>query len=473
MKKKHYIYATAITTLFSFSSCDALLEFEPGSEVLADEAIRNADDLQALLNSCYDVVANTYNGNMQNMNELMSDNLARPLNNEDFLEVYFFSTIFFNGTVGSLYGQPYFSAFRINTMLQIFDDVPGLTPDERIRMEAEGKFLRALGYFDLVRLFGGAYRPNQLNSQLGIALRVTPSQEPLPRSTVEEAYELILEDLNFAVDNLPSTNSVYATRWSALALRARVHFQMNNMVQAAADAGEVIDQGPFTLSDLNRFRTTIPEESIFTVVSTGANDNRAGGFIGNYRTNVRPQLTLSRNFYNSFINRSNPDGTTLSVPPPAIANDLRAEAWIEINNENETNEWIGLKKFDLDWANVPVIHLTEMLLTRAEALTIQGASVETARNDLHRVLSRSYNPAPPIPSASGEQLLELIRFERRIEMAGEGDRTQDLRRRGAAGENIIIRGAAWDCPGSLLQFPVSELVDGFIFNQQGGCSVEQ
>jgi tetratricopeptide (TPR) repeat protein len=459
MKKKIYTVFTILSLGFISTSCDKLLEFEPGSEVLADEAIRNPDDLQALLNSCYDVVANTYNGSMQNINELMSDNLARPLNSEDFLEVYTFSTIFFNGSVGSLYGQPYFAAFRINTMLQIFDDVPGLEPEDRLRIEAEGKFLRALGYFDLVRLFGGAYRPNQANTQLGIVLRTEPDQTPIPRATVEEAYTLINEDLDFAIANLPESNTVYATKWSAMALKAKVLFQQNRMAEAAEMAAEVINNGPFTLSDLNRFRQSPLEESIFTVVSTGANDNRAGAFIGNYRTLVRPQLTLSRNFYN-FFNSSFAANET----------DLRAE-WIMMNNEGESNEWIGLTKFDIDWANVPVLHLTDMHLLRAEALVISTNTVATdALNDVNLIRARAgLSETNPL---TVNTLLEEIRKERRIEMVGEGDRTQDLRRRGAAGEDITIRGAAWDCPGSLLQFPVSENVDGFVFNPQGGCTIE-
>ena len=51
-------------------SCDHLLEFEPGDVILAEDAIVDADDLQRLLVSNYDVVANLYGGRVQIVNEL-------------------------------------------------------------------------------------------------------------------------------------------------------------------------------------------------------------------------------------------------------------------------------------------------------------------------------------------------------------------------------------------------------------------
>ena len=54
-------------------------------------------------------------------------------------------------------------------------------------------------------------------------------------------------------------------------------------------------------------------------------------------------------------------------------------------------------------------------------------------------------------------------------MIGEGDRVQSLKRRGAADENILIREAPWNCPGMILQFPISEQTDIFPLNQTGGC----
>ena len=60
------------------SSCDRMLEFEPGDVILAEDAINNSDDLQRMLNSNYDVLANVLNGRQQSIAELLTGNMARP-----------------------------------------------------------------------------------------------------------------------------------------------------------------------------------------------------------------------------------------------------------------------------------------------------------------------------------------------------------------------------------------------------------
>ena len=48
---------------------------------------------------------------------------------------------------------------------------------------------------------------------------------------------------------------------------------------------------------------------------------------------------------------------------------------------------------------------------------------------------------------------------------------EQLQRRGAMGEDIVIRNAPWDCDGMALQFSASEgNVEGLEFNYVGGCN---
>ena len=55
-------------------------------------------------------------------------------------------------------------------------------------------------------------------------------------------------------------------------------------------------------------------------------------------------------------------------------------------------------------------------------------------------------------------------------VAGEGAWTDQLLRRGAAGEDITSRDASWNCPGMSLQFPNNETTSaGFVLNEEGGC----
>lgn len=86
-----------------------------------------------------------------------------------------------------------------------------------------------------------------------------------------------------------------------------------------------------------------------------------------------------------------------------------------------------------DWANIedyPVIRYAEVLLTFAEARvqnTGWDAQVQSALNDLR---DRCGMPKVPASMANKAEALEFVRNERRIELAGEGNRYYDMRRYG-------------------------------------------
>ena len=70
---------TALLVCFSvLPACNKWLEVEPTGVILSDEALNTPEDLQRLLNSCYDVLGNAFDGRVQNICELLSDNLAAP-----------------------------------------------------------------------------------------------------------------------------------------------------------------------------------------------------------------------------------------------------------------------------------------------------------------------------------------------------------------------------------------------------------
>src|SRR5690606_17451024 len=97
----HRIFVIAIS-LMVLSSCNDLLEQTPpdtGNNVLPEVAIQTGSDLKELLNSAYDVLGNTYNGVYQNLPTLMSDNLVRPDNQDDYVSVWLHRTTIFNAAV--------------------------------------------------------------------------------------------------------------------------------------------------------------------------------------------------------------------------------------------------------------------------------------------------------------------------------------------------------------------------------------
>jgi hypothetical protein len=111
MTNKRYFIPSFIGILLLgllFSSCEDLLERTPpedGQNVLPENAIETPENVREVLISAYDVLGNTYNGNAQNLFNLLSDNLERPVQQDDYTSVWLRNTSIFNGNVGSVFAD--------------------------------------------------------------------------------------------------------------------------------------------------------------------------------------------------------------------------------------------------------------------------------------------------------------------------------------------------------------------------------
>ena len=473
MKRIHKITFILSACLLSigFTSCEKMLEIKPDDVLLSEDALKTPEDLQKLLNSCYDATANQLNGQVQVFNDLMSDDIEKPfIDDLGFrTEIWNRNTNFFNSDVGGLYNRLYISVYRVNSMELYYDKIPGLSASEKQRMQAEGRFIRALSHFEIVKLWANPYGYTADNSHPGIPIRKEASQEPLQRSSVAEVYAFIISDLQFAIQNLPASNGKYADQNAAKALLALVYFQMNDYANAEPLLSEVINSGLYTLSDsLDRYNsnlTGISQEFVFSFVSLNNNDNRGGEFIGRYRSDIgSPSYGITQELYN-FIKQD----TT----------DARGNL-IDVVNEGQANQYFVTKKFNNDYFGAPYITLTQLLLTRAEVLAELNQNTSQAVSDINQIIARAYpgNANKLLPSnESAANIVSTVRSERRKELFCEGDRVQYLKRLGAFGAtsvapvtNLTIRSAPWNCPGLALQFPSTEQTSVFIMNETGGCN---
>lgn len=455
MKMKNTTWTLGLASLLILTSCNEFLEFEPGDVILAEDAIQTTDDLQRLLTSTYDVLGNLYGGRVQVINELRGPNFGQPDNSLDFTAVYNRETNFFTPISGGLYTDFYYAIYRCNVVLESFGLVNDLSPELEARIGAESRFVRAFAHWGLVKIYAKPYGYTADNSHLGIPLRESASQQPIPRSNVADVYASIVADLEYASEQLPSENGAYATKWSALAALAEVHFLMGNYNAAEQYATQVIDSGMFTLdTDLDRFETDeINPETIFGIVSMPF-DFRSGAFRDNLRSdnNPSPQLAFSEDF--AFFMSLSGGG------------DGRSD-WYTPGTRALCNRFNGKEYF-----NIPVLHMTALKLIRAEALAETGNDLETAISDINDIRNRAFGEGnnPLAPGASAAEIIEAARDEYRKETACEGRWTEQLLRRGVNGENIVIREGSWDCPGMSLQFPNSETTAaGFVLNEEGGC----
>lgn len=460
MMKNIYLLIIFFFGVF-FTGCESLLEIDPVDEgvVLEVDAIKTKEDLQDLLNAAYDVVNGYYGGTVQRTSELLGDNVVlKDGITDEMVNIYKrYTTGYF--TDNESYQEAYICILRSNLVMENIENVTGMSEGEATRMVAEAKFLRGIGHFAIVRMFGQPYGYSANNDHLGIVIKTNSTVELLARNTVSEVYQQVITDLTEAESDLPETNSdfVYATKWAAKAALAQVYFQMHDYDNAFAKANEVIESGEFMLDDDLTIRYKNSGEGIFKIVSNESSGKRYGGGFGAYRTDAAriPNIRVAPEVYRNTIK--------------AGSGDLRVDAWYEVVNAGQDNEFIACTKFNEEFPNIPVFYLTELKLLRAEAAMLKSSiDNTTALQDVNDIRERAYGGTSRnlADTAEDDAILNAVRTERRLELMCEGYRLHDLKRRGTAGEDIVIRGVAWDYVGLVIQFGASEPNELFVANPE-------
>lgn len=457
MKINYKILAKGVCLLLivtGITSCEKFLDAPPLNVVTKAEALKDEAGVAAVMNSAYQILGGggVFGGKYQVISELMADNLQGNLLNGDYGEIYNRKTSVFGDYKNGFYTEIYQANYRANTVLENL----GVTAAKRDDLEGQARFVRALAHFVSVRFWAQPYGTTADNSQLGVPLRTSTAIEPATRATVKQVYDQIIADLKTAETKLNDVNPGYPTKMAAKALLARVYFSMNDFTNAYLYANQVITSNKFTFETdyTKRFSEGLSTEAIFQIINTEGSYSTGGALRDNFRSDFNlPTLRFTPAFY-AFVNTTN---------------DVRKTWFNTVKYPGE----IVTTKYNKERFNVPVLHLTEMKLIRAESAAELNTNLSVAVGDINDILNRAYAGTKSIPANSSAALIKAnARAERLIEMVAEGDRLYEIKRIGAKGENIDRRGAVWNCTGLILQFPVSEMASNTSFqrNVEGGCN---
>jgi hypothetical protein len=300
----------------------------------------------------------------------------------------------------------------------------------------EAKLVRALSYFSLISFYGQPYTKDS-GASSGVPLRLTgettTANNDMARSTVAAVYAQILKDLNEAETALPLTyptstlnpNTTRAHRNTAIALKTRVYLSMGRYADVVAEARKIVSaSAPF------RATTGVGhalQANISTIFSTDyATTESILSMPMTTLDNVSGQSSLAYEYTFNQEYNLNPTGI--------LGNATWRAADARRSLLRTAGTTVYLTKFRL--ANpyldyVPVIRYAEVLLNYAEALARQPTpDLATATAVVTAVRQRSDAtyafPAAAVGTASA--LTSTIWLERRIELLGEGFRSNDLLR---------------------------------------------
>ena len=358
------------------------------------------------------------------------------------------------------YANPYIRYVTPYTLIGMVKDILATIPEDTedaslINMKAQAKALRAYSYLSLAPYFQGSYETSKDKPCVPVlsdSVDVTNN----PRATVEQVYNVIVEDLTWAIDHLDETRSskAYVNANVAYGLRARAYLAMGKGAEAAADAEKAM-QGyePASIAEVS-VPTFCDMEEHNWIWAIDITDDQANYY--GYATAPSWLSVFSGDGYGVSC------GTTAMINKllwdKIPATDVRKGWWIDENLHSPnwadltwgtakgdeiatltienvkielppyTNIKFGMKSGigstlnNNDW---PLMRVEEMILIQAEGYAISGNEAK-AKEILTNFVKTYRDPNYTIPS--GRTLRDEIWFQRRVELWGEGFAVSDARR---------------------------------------------
>lgn len=141
----------------------------------------------------------------------------------------------------------YQKIFQCNLVLEGLKKIKPLNSTEQElynRTKGNALFHRAKNYFDLAQVYAQPYNPNTASSDLGIPLKEgIDITEQSARSTVQQTYDQIINDLNEASGLLPEVPQLVTrgSKAACYALLARAYLAMQDFSKAQVNADATIN----------------------------------------------------------------------------------------------------------------------------------------------------------------------------------------------------------------------------------------
>jgi len=446
MKKKTYIIIIGLACLLFLSCSEDFLDLAPISSTNVKDFYKTGEDIEIAVNGAYAALqlSGSYGNDLAAIPEMRSDNATISWiigggGTEDIIEFRIKTT---NSTINNIWQHAYEGILRCNVVLDRIGPIE-LEQTLKNRYMAEVKFLRALTYFNLVRLYGDV--PLILKEVKSVEEGYEYGREP-----VASVYEQIILDLIDAEQYLPlsySTEDVgRATKGAAKTLLGKVYLTQKNFTAAKDKLKEVIDLGIYELlpdyADLWNLSNENSIESIFEV------QFKKGGYgVGSaYANNFPPKFSAP--YTVSVGSAAGLNCPTQDMEDAYETNDLRkdismASGYINGAGEFVPDKWV-LKFMDEPFEhgdsdnNWPVTRYADVLLMYAEVLNEIGYVADGEAFDLlNQIRNRaglepktSNNANPDLRITNQEEFRQAMEHERRVELAFENHRLYDLVRTG-------------------------------------------
>ena len=437
--KAKYILTLALTGALTFTSCDDFLDMQPTNSANSEGAVGTVADAEVAMNGVMSAMTSSlyYGRNLFMYGDAKGGDLTIYSAGRGLDALYSFNHTATSGSYSGFWSRGYYCILQVNSLLSNIDKLEKAGVQENFSyIKGQALTLRALFYFDLVRLYGLPY--NYKNDSYGVPNITEPisAMAQPTRATVAENYAQIVSDLTEGAKLMSGNKSRqngYVGYYANIALQARVKLYMEDYAGSLAAAREVIGSGEYSLYKnsnwVESWNRQFGSESIFELGITTEESDLGTGSLGFYlmcygRVKNAQGWFLASDY---FLNRLGEDPT--DVRWGVMDND---EYWYDTDEERHGACYKYMGGTDLPGdgkatntaVNIKIIRLSEVYLIAAEAALHTGDK-QAAADYLNAIRSR----APQLAPATAETVSDdLILNERSKELFGEGHRFFDLLR---------------------------------------------
>ena len=493
MKNKHIIIASTLAIALMLGGCSKnFLEIDPQGQTTEILALTDPEAATKLVGGVYNTLylggfGSTTVGFLWALaNDVASDDADKGSTPGDFSplgEIDNFTHTPNNFIFNNIWSGHYSGIVAANKAIDILGK-SSIETNAKNRLIGEARFLRGLYYFNLVRFFGGVPKI------ISVPLPSEGNSDPLnTKVTAAEIYKVVIDDLQFAVDNLPvkgdaATQMGRVHKAAAQAYLAKVYLYQKNWQKVLELTNAVITSGRYAL--VNDYNLIFREksvggqggnnntESIFEVqtginagenavsplFSNGQGPRGRGGW-NDLGFGFNTPTTDLAGFYEAGDTRRG--ATIIFITPTVTNNSPGTMLWDGFrlpSKDSVENERYSYKAYhstiaespqvtankDTKPKNIRLMRYAEVLLMYAEAGAMLGNADGLIK--LNQVRSRANLPATTLSQAN-------VWKERRTELAMEQDRFFDLVRQGRAGTVLRAHGKTF-VDGKHELFPIPQ-----------------
>lgn len=432
MKLKKIIVAGTLSILLGTTSCKKLLTV-PETDLIAGETALST------ITFAEQAVIGIYAAMNIEMNILLNSTFADEVAKSEFYNaVTTHEWQYGPGDVGlrdnfTGIAYQYRIVNRANVVLAALpnsDSTKAGDEAKRIRLKGEALFLRAYAHFDAFRYYCDNYDP----AGLAMPYMETSSLEPTPRIKMDVFFQKLNADLVAAKALLPNnlTDIDRVNVATVSAMQARVALYMRNWAAAESFATEYINAVPLaTIAQFPGIWTDANSaEQSFRLKRTATIGGRIGSlFRGTSASATNIGLVTwkpSEKLWTSYDAANDVRFASYLKDEPLLTSAGRPSRIIQ------KYAGTGYATAAENVAFGKVFRTGEMYLIRAEARAEQGkiTGANSAESDINTLRSNRITGYTNVTFTTKQEAIDAIMLERFKELAFEGHRFFDLKRRG-------------------------------------------